>query len=202
VREAHFPKTRQARILSTIANVVRTNDGSRLLYAEESAEIWLTDYGFDQLENGVAVVPIDAVFAHTVNLEAPYHVFVQVYGDGEVSVSQRSSGSFQVNLWDGDPNVRFSYRLVAKRLGYEDQRLERAAVADVSPILYPEKRAEWEAKHHLWESLLPHDSELPEVKPVEPEPPEELPEAPELSLKEEPPEPPRAEEPEPPVEGP
>jgi len=119
--------------------VVRTDEGSNLLYSEESTEVWFTDYGFGQLEDGVAVIAIDELFAQTVSLEEPYHVFVQVYGDAEVYVSNRTATGFEVHLRDGDANVEFSYRIVAKRLGYEDDRLEPAPWADDDPHLYPEK---------------------------------------------------------------
>lgn len=126
--------------------VVRTNDGSRLLYTEEAAEIWFADYGFGKLQNGVAIVTIDPLFAQTVNLEEPYHVFVQVYGDASVYVTHRTPTGFEVRLRSGDPGVEFSYRIVARRLGYENQRLERAPWADSDPNLYPENRASWEAQ--------------------------------------------------------
>lgn len=106
--------------------VVGTEDGARLLYTEESTEVWFTDYGFGQLEEGLATVPIDPIFAQTVNLEEPYHVFVQVYGDAEVYVANRTATGFEVHLREGDANVEFSYRIVGKRIGYEDARLERA----------------------------------------------------------------------------
>lgn len=106
--------------------VVHTEDGARLLYTEESAEVWFTDYGFGQLKDGAIVIPVDPIFAQTVNLEEPYHVFVQVYGDAEVYVTNRTATGFEVRLRDGDPAVEFSYRIVGKRLGYEDVRLERA----------------------------------------------------------------------------
>jgi hypothetical protein len=118
--------------------VVDAGDGSRLLYSEEATEVWFSDYGFGQLEGELAVVPIDAIYARTVNLEEPYHVFVQVYGDADVYVSNRTSKQFEVHLREGEPNVEFSYRIVAKRLGYEDDRLERAPWADTDPNLYPE----------------------------------------------------------------
>jgi hypothetical protein len=117
--------------------VVGTDDGARLLYTEESTEVWFTDYGFGQLEEGLAVIPIDAIFAQTVNLEEPYHVFVQVYGDAEVYVTDRTATGFEVHLRDGDPGVEFSYRIVGKRIGYEDDRLERAPWDDNDPALYP-----------------------------------------------------------------
>jgi hypothetical protein len=118
--------------------VVDTSDGSRLLYTEESTEVWFTDYGFGTLDDGAAIIPIDPAFAQTVNLEdEAYHVFVQVYGDAEVYVSNRTPTQFEVRLRDGDPNTEFSYRIVGKRLGYEDHRLERADWADDDPNLSP-----------------------------------------------------------------
>ena len=120
--------------------VVRTDDGSRLLYSEESSEVWFTDYGFGRLQDGLADINIDPIYAQTVNLEAPYHVFVQVYGDAEVYVSERTTEGFVVRLRGGDPSAEFSYRVVAKRLGFEDDRLERMPWADNDPNLYPEKR--------------------------------------------------------------
>jgi len=118
--------------------VVATDEGSKLLYSEESTEVWFTDYGFGQLEDGLAIITIDEVFAQTVNLNEPYHVFVQVYGDAEVYVSNRTPTSFEVHLRDGDSAVEFSYRIVAQRLGYEGDRLEPAPWADSDPHLYPE----------------------------------------------------------------
>ena len=41
----------------------------------------------------------------------------------------------------GDPEVEFSYRLVATRRGYEGKRLEHAAWADNDPNLYPAQPA-------------------------------------------------------------
>jgi hypothetical protein len=119
--------------------VVATASGSRLLYTEESTEVWFTDYGFGKLANGTASVGIDPVFAQTVNLQEPYHVFVQAYGDAEIYVIDRTPTGFEVRLRSGDANVEFSYRLVAKRAGFEGQRLERAPWADNDPNLYPEK---------------------------------------------------------------
>jgi hypothetical protein len=127
--------------------VVATSQGARALYTEEATEVWFADYGFGRLQNGYAQILIDPLFAETVSLDAPYHVFIQAYGDAELYVSQRTPAGFEVRLRGGDPDVEFSYRLVAKRRGYEQNRLEHAPWADDDPNLYPEKRAEWEAKH-------------------------------------------------------
>ncbi len=134
--------------------VVATSDGARALYAEEAAEVWFSDYGFGQLQGGQVEVAIDTVFAQTVNLEEPYHVFVQSYGTANLYVSERSQTGFVVQGRDGDEDVAFSYRIVAKRCGYEKLRLERSPWADIDPNLYPERREEWEAQF----SPIPNDA--------------------------------------------
>lgn len=122
--------------------VVRTEDGSRLMYSEEATEVWFTDYGFGQLDGGTAVILIDPIFAQTVNLNEPYHVFLQAYDDADLYVTNRTADGFEVQLREGSDSAEFSYRIVATRLGYEDTRLERAPWADNDPNLYPEKANE------------------------------------------------------------
>ena len=80
------------------------------------------------LENGQSPIEIDAVFAETVNLDEPYHVFVQAYGDAELYVADRSAASFQLIAKAGssDRNTEFSYRIVGRRNGSEHERLEPA----------------------------------------------------------------------------
>jgi hypothetical protein len=110
--------------------VVNTTRGARSLYSEEASEVWFADYGFGRLENGRARILIDPGFAQTVNLETPYHVFLQPYGPALLYVEERTNLGFVVKVKDGDPNTQFGYRLVAKRLGFENSRLERASWAD------------------------------------------------------------------------
>jgi hypothetical protein len=107
---------------------VPTSDGDRLLYNEEATEVLFSDYGFGQLENGYARVEIDPTFAETVNSTLPYHVFLQAYGDAELYVSNRTPTSFEVWAAESanDVNVEFSFRIVAKRIGFENERLEFA----------------------------------------------------------------------------
>ncbi|MCA9431956.1 MAG: hypothetical protein KC940_15705, partial [Candidatus Omnitrophica bacterium] len=90
-------------------------------------EVWFTDYGFGQLENGRAVISIDPLFAETVNLQEPYHVFVQLKDSRceGVAVEDETTSSFAVvELRNGTSNAEFSYRIVAKRRGFEEVRLE------------------------------------------------------------------------------
>lgn len=119
--------------------VVATDDGARLMYSEESTEVWFTDYGFAQLQNESAVVTFEATFAQTVNLSLPYHVFLQPYGNASLYVTNRTPTGFEVKLTSGDANIAFSYRIVARRLGLENDRLERAPWADNDPNLYQDK---------------------------------------------------------------
>lgn len=117
--------------------VVGTSDGARALYTEESTEVWFTDYGFGRLENGRAHIALDPKFAETVSLDGSYHVFVQAYGDADVYVTRRTATGFEVVRRAGDKQVEFSYRVVARRKGFEARRLERAPWADDDPGLSP-----------------------------------------------------------------
>ena len=117
--------------------VVPTSEGDRLLYTQESTEVWFSDYGFGQLLDGAATVEIDPLFAETVNLEQPYHVFLQVYGNAEIYVSERAESQFEVTLRDGDPSVEFSYCIMATRLDFEGVRLEPAPRVGGDPAVDP-----------------------------------------------------------------
>ena len=110
--------------------IVGTADGARALYSEEATEVWFADYGFGKLENGRARILIDPGYAQTVSVDEPYHVFVQPYGNAELYVTERTNLGFVVKAKDGHPDVEFSYRVVAKRRGFESARLERADWAD------------------------------------------------------------------------
>jgi len=116
----------------TKSAAVRTASGDRLLYTEESSEVWFADYGIGRLEAGKAIITLDPLFSETVNLDEPYHVFVQPYGDVNLYVSVRSTDSFVVVASDNSASngVEFSYRIVAKRRGYESTRLELVPVED------------------------------------------------------------------------
>jgi hypothetical protein len=113
--------------------VVRTPSGAKALYTEESTEVWFTDYGFGRLTNGKGRILFDPSFAQTINADESYHVFVQPYGRAELYVAERTPLGFTVALKDGDSSAEFSYRIVAKRLGFEGKRLEAAPWADHPP---------------------------------------------------------------------
>jgi len=111
----------------TTSTEAPTSRGARSLYSEAATEVWLTDYGFGRLTQGVAHIRIDSLFTDTVNLQDNYHVFIQPYGDSLLFVSSRTEASFEVHSPDPSSDIEFSYRIVAKRRGCEHLRLDAAA---------------------------------------------------------------------------
>ena len=128
--------------------VVSTSQGATELYTEESSEVWFTDYGFGELVDGNALVNIDPLFAETVSTSEPYHVFIEEYGNADLYVTNKTHTSFEVRLRDGDSDVEFSYRIVAKRKGYENTRLEHNELADNDPNLDPSAPAKAGTSQH------------------------------------------------------
>jgi hypothetical protein len=108
--------------------------GQRAVYTMESPEVWLEDFGSASLVDGAATVALEPIFAETVNLEADYHVFVTPLCQEPTSlfVTAKGTGGFTVQgvTLDGHPAAcGFDYRVVAKRLGLEDIRLEPPAMS-------------------------------------------------------------------------
>jgi hypothetical protein len=120
-------------INGTKSAVVETADfGTRKLYCLESAGNFFEDFGQGQLVNGEVTVTIDPVFAQTVNLSTTYHVFLTPMGDCGLYVAAKTLNSFTVRAMDGKQvNLAFDYRIVAKRAGYEDKRLEPVQIPAV-----------------------------------------------------------------------
>jgi len=110
-----------------IKALVTTGGGARKVetYAMQSPENWMEDFGSAVLERGVAVVTIDSAFAETVTGDANYHVFITPKGDSKgLYVINETPTSFEVRESGGGiSSLSFDYRIVAKRRGYEAQRL-------------------------------------------------------------------------------
>jgi hypothetical protein len=95
--------------------------GERLINAYETAEYYFADMGYGQLnENGELTIHIDEIFQECVNIDIPYHVFIQNY-NGRITSIVRDIGYFNVY---GNPGTEFSWEIKAKRKGYENNRLE------------------------------------------------------------------------------
>jgi hypothetical protein len=104
-----------------------TTSKSRMVetYAMQSPENWIEDFGSASLANGIATVAIDPAFAETVSASADYHVFLTPNGDSKgLYVTAKSATSFEVReSGGGTSTLAFDYRIVAKRLGHESERL-------------------------------------------------------------------------------
>ncbi len=109
----------------TKSSIAEVDGASYALYAVESPDVVFEDFGSGQLVDGLASVSIDPLFAATVNLNE-YQVFVTPLGDcNGLYVSNKTATGFEVHeLGSGTASIEFDYRLVAKRSGYEDVRME------------------------------------------------------------------------------
>ncbi len=118
---------------------VRTGKNEyRRLYTMESPECWFEDFGEGALRRGRATVRMSSDFAPLIRT-GNYHVFVTPYGDcGGLCVANRSRTQFEVReLKGGKSNVRFSYRIIAKRKDIQGKRLEKLTLPEVPE---PERR--------------------------------------------------------------
>ncbi|MBC8232927.1 hypothetical protein H8E77_25575 [bacterium] len=111
----------------TKSAIVQTSQGNAKMYSQESPENWFEDFGEGQLVNGRAHIELDPLFLETVtiNSQHPMKVFVQLNDDcNGVFVTRGNTGFDVIELQKGQSNAHFTYRVVAKRKGFEDKRLE------------------------------------------------------------------------------
>jgi hypothetical protein len=130
--------------------VVKTGRGHRLLSCMESPEVWFEDFGEGKLLNGKAHVELDPLFLETVTINAdhPMKVFVQLTsGEPMNVVVQKGLTGFEVVADDLTSMASFDWRIVAKRKGYENERLRETDVGYDDPTLYPELQAEIDREH-------------------------------------------------------
>jgi hypothetical protein len=110
-----------------LKSLVSTAGGAHKVetYAMQSPENWMEDFGSGNLLRGVATVRIDPAFAETVSESAEYHVFLTPKGDSKgLYVIDETAAGFEVReSGGGTSSLSFDYRIVAKRRGYEAQRL-------------------------------------------------------------------------------
>ncbi|MFQ6104076.1 MAG: hypothetical protein ACE5OP_07260 [Candidatus Glassbacteria bacterium] len=135
----------------TKSAVVRTaSSGHRLMYTIESSEVWFEDIGEGRLAGGRARIEIDPLFLETVTIDEknPMQVFVQLTsGEPMPTVVERGFDGFEVRVSDRESDASFSYRVMAKRKGYEEERIRETDVGYEDPNLYQELLPEIERKH-------------------------------------------------------
>jgi len=94
-------------------------------YSMQSPENWIEDFGSAELHSGSAVVTIDPAFAVIVSGVTDYRIFLTPNGDSKgLYVTNKTASSFEVReSGGGTASIGFDYRIVAKRRGFENQRL-------------------------------------------------------------------------------
>jgi hypothetical protein len=134
-------------VVGTKSAAVKMDDGDyRLVYCQESPENWFEDFGEGRLVNGRTVIAIDPLYSQTANTGMTYHVFLTPQDEPVVlAVANRTATSFEVRGPEGS-NVGFSYRIVAKRRGYEDVRLARMSGPTPEQTAAEEARLEAERR--------------------------------------------------------
>ena len=114
-----------------------TTSGARKLetYVVHSPENWVEDFGSGTLQNGSTTILIGSMFAEVANTAVDYHILLTPRGDTRtLFVTNLSASSFEVHeSGHGTSTVAFDYRIVARRKGYEGQRLN-----DVTEALHAE----------------------------------------------------------------
>lgn len=99
-----------------------TRDGVRATPAYELAESYIGDIGRSVTnKDGEVWVSIEVLYSDTVNLDIPYEVFLQVYDNAHVWVSDFKSDAFLV--CSDKPFIRFAWEIKARRRGFEKERL-------------------------------------------------------------------------------
>jgi hypothetical protein len=126
--------TGQVKALATTGGGAKTVE----TYSMQSPENWMEDFGSGHLRGGSATIKLDPAFAETVSASADYHVFLTPNGDSRgLYVVAKTPTGFEVReSGGGTSTIAFDYRIVAKRRGYEGQRM-----VDVTERLKAETRS-------------------------------------------------------------
>lgn len=106
---------------------VPTTQGNQLLYCTESPEMWFEDMGTQKLTNGIAHVKLDEMFLETVFIDDSHkpHVFIQDLAETNgliVTMDSDNKGFSVKEKKNGTSETSFTYRILAKRRFYQDQR--------------------------------------------------------------------------------
>jgi hypothetical protein len=104
---------------------VGTSKGNQLLYVTEAPEVWFEDIGRGKLVNGIVEIKLDPLFLETVFIDEkhPMSVFLQEEGDSKgLYVIPGKDGFVVKEKNGGTSSISFSYRIMAKRLHFQDHR--------------------------------------------------------------------------------
>jgi len=122
--------------------VVKTSRGPTLMYCQESPENWFEDFGEGRLVNGRCHIELDPLFLETVTIDDgnPMKVFVTPNVDLGSWWVEKDADGFVLRAPAAPAHSPFDYRVVAKRKGFEEKRLDYCRAAESDPYLYEEMR--------------------------------------------------------------
>lgn len=146
----------------SISSIVRTDSGPRLIYATQSPEPWVEDYGEAQMKNGYVRISLDSAYLQTVALDAshPFHVFVTPTGTASLNglrVIKDATGFRVQELNGGKSSGTFDWRIAAKRKDLADRRLDISEGAYSDPTLYPERFPNARLTHEGLQTVQPQE---------------------------------------------
>jgi hypothetical protein len=121
----------------TLNQFTPTRRGERAIaFGSSSTTPTLEDVGMAQLVNGQSFVQLDATFARSIDLRAPYHVFLTPDGDTRgLYVASKSPDGFLVReTQNGRDTLAFDYRIVATSLGHAGERMAPITPAQAMTI--------------------------------------------------------------------
>ena len=130
--------------IGKMTSIVLTSKGPTGLCVHTTAGDWVEDFGEGRLTDGRCRIELDPLFLETITIDEnhPLKVFVQLHDEGShgVAVKNGARGFDVIELESGKSNGTFDFRVVAKRKGFEEKRLDVCEVARTDSYLYPELR--------------------------------------------------------------
>jgi hypothetical protein len=110
--------------------------GQRLMYSDESTELWFTDRGSGELVEGEVVIKLDPMFLETVTIDDEHPMIVRISPTAECNgmyVARKADDHFVVReLMNGRSDATFDWEVSAKRRGYENVRMESHKSSEAS----------------------------------------------------------------------
>ncbi|MCK5832149.1 hypothetical protein KAH81_00600 [bacterium] len=125
----------------TKSAIVRTEDGPKTVYCQESPGNWFEDFGSGVISGGHVHIEIAADYLQTVtvNEEHPMKIFIQMENTSIDYKLIKNQTGFDIEvIGSATGDVAFDYRVAAKRRGYEDLRLKPAPHSYSDNFLYPD----------------------------------------------------------------
>ena len=111
------------------AIVSTKNYGVRKMYVEEATELWFKDRGTGRLENGSAVIHLDPMFLEVTHIDETHPIIVKITPTADCNglfVAEKAGDHFVVKeLMKGNSDATFDWEVNAKRIQYENARMER-----------------------------------------------------------------------------